>query len=98
MAKKETRLKIENTTVFRGKVVIPGEEIDASSKEAERLVARKLATVVEKTKTPNNQNPVNDGLDDMDISELLEYANEAGVDIESLTEKADIIDAIRKAE
>ena len=102
MANNLIRLKIENTTVYRGRVIVPGEEIVADAKTADNLVERNIASILGEEIVHDNEHDdehdnANDELDGMTVDELKEYANEAGVDLKGVTKKADIIAAIREA-
>lgn len=103
MANSLIRLKIENTTAYRGRVLVPGEEIKVDAKVADKLVERGLATVVgevadetEQEEPAEEEASVDDELAGMNLEELREYAAEAGIDLKGKTKKADILAAIRE--
>lgn len=95
MATDNIRIKFEKTTVCRGQVRVPDDELTVDAKTADRLVERNLAIVV--GEEHDDEQHVEDELTGMTVDELKEYANEAGVDLKGKTEKDDIIAAIREA-
>lgn len=105
MANNLIRLKIENTTVYGGKVLVRGEELKVDAKTADRMVERDIASIIgeevvheeEQEIHDENHEDANDELAGMNVDELREYAAEAGVDLRGKTKKADILAAIREA-
>lgn len=95
MATDRIQIKIEDTVIVGGKVVVAGDELTVDAKIADGLVERNLAMVVGEAESDDNH--VDDELDDMTVDELKEYAVEAGVDLKGVTEKDDIIAVIREA-
>ena len=93
MANGYIRLKIARTTVYNGRVLVPGEELTVNAQKADKLVERKLAEIVGE----EPEQGADDELDSMTVDELKEYAQEAGIDLKGVTRKADMIAAIRKA-
>lgn len=105
MANNLIRLKIEQTTCYRERVLVPGNEIVADAKSADKLVERGLAVVVGEIEEPekaDDENTEQENADDelagMTVDELKEYAAEAGIDLKGKTKKADILAAIREEE
>lgn len=96
MEKQYIRLKIAKTVSYRGKVLVPNNEILVDEQAAADLVERGMAEFLESV--PNQQNSeTGDELEEMSVDELKEYAQEAGIEVESLTDRAEILQAIKEA-
>lgn len=89
MANDIIRLKIEDTVVVCGAVRVAGDEVTVNAKVADGLVERNLATVIGEQHV--------DELTGMTVEELREYAVEAGVDLTGMTDKDEILAALREA-
>lgn len=88
------RLKIENTTSYRGKVYVRNDELTVDAKTADGLVEREIASILGEEAVTESKEDAEE-LAGMTVEELREYAAEAGIELKGVTKKAEIIAAIR---
>lgn len=83
------RIRIDSTAVVCGAVRVSGDEVTVDAKTADGLVERNLATVIGEQHV--------DELDGMTVEELKEYASEAGVCLDGISDRDEMVAAIREA-
>ncbi len=94
------KVKLKNDLFVRGEVVKKGEIVEVNKREAYELISRGVAEYAEPTievdVDVDGDNMV--AIEDMNKNNLVEYANELGIDVPNKATKEQIIELINAQE